>query len=107
MNNIEARKTLLRRQQELSVRLATLDEHLRRKGTTGESGQTQVSDSDDMLEKLAVYTAKELLHVKHVLKKLGGRAQGICINCGNKIGHQRLRAVPDADLCLHCVNGTH
>ena len=107
MNNIEARKSLLRRQRELSARLSSLDEHLRHKYGQENLGQTQVSDSDEMLEKLAVYTAKELLHVKHVLKKLGGRAHGICINCGNKIGNQRLRAVPDAEHCLHCINGTH
>lgn len=99
MTPLYARQSLCRRQSELVESLTTLEQSLQ--------GKAGVDEEYNELERLAASMAKELVHVKHVLQKLGGRSYGTCVNCGKPIGQQRLRAFPAAESCLHCASRAH
>lgn len=108
MNNIEARKTLLRRQTELSHRLVAVETDLKKAHSNDWSEQAQERENDEVLEAIASQTANELLQIKRVLHKLGDHsAYGVCHRCGQAIGKQRLKVIPETDLCVSCANATH
>ena len=108
MNNQEARKTLLRRQQELVMRLNATEADLQQPHSTDWDEQAQERENDEVLETIASQTANELLQIKRVLKKLGnGSSYGLCSRCGLAIGQQRLKVLPQTDLCVSCANRTH
>lgn len=108
MNNIEARKTLLRRQTELAYRLSAVEADLQKAHSKDWDEQAQERENDEVLEAIASQTANELLQIKRVLHKLGDHsAYGACTRCGQAIGKQRLRVIPEAELCVNCANTTH
>lgn len=108
MNNIEARKTLLRRQTELAYRLSALEADLQKTHSNDWSEQSQERENDEVLEAIASQTANELLQIKRVLHKLGNHSSyGACQRCGQAIGKQRLRVLPQTELCVNCANATH
>lgn len=107
MNNLEARKTLLRRQTELAARLHAVETDLQKGHSSDWPDQAQERENDEVLEAIASTTANELLQIENVLKKLGNSSYGICSNCGQPIGQQRLNALPEAELCIDCANKIH
>ena len=46
--------------------------------------------------------ARELRQVQAARKRLADREINECIDCGDDIGYQRLRAHPVATRCIHC-----
>ncbi len=93
MSLYQARMSLLRRQHQLAAELQTLDS----------SGP----GDDETLDSLACQAARELLHIKQVLRKLGDCGNDVCRHCGHLIGPERRKAVPDTDCCVLCVDQTH
>lgn len=45
---------------------------------------------------------EELAEIEAALKRLDEGAYGMCVNCGQPIGEQRLRAWPAAVRCIGC-----
>lgn len=46
---------------------------------------------------------KRLHRISDALGRLHSKKYGICVECGGRIGAKRLRALPEADLCLRCA----
>jgi len=46
--------------------------------------------------------ARELAEVDAALGRIAAGIYGTCISCGGPLGLQRLRAIPEARLCLGC-----
>ncbi|HZH03245.1 MAG TPA: TraR/DksA C4-type zinc finger protein [Myxococcaceae bacterium] len=44
----------------------------------------------------------ELLRIEAALERMADGRFGLCSACGSAVGRQRLRAVPEADLCPSC-----
>lgn len=107
MNQLQARKQLLRRQMELSQQLTALETDLQQPHSRDWQEQAQERENDEVLLRIANQTANELLQIQHVLKKLGANTYGTCSNCGEAIGQQRLKALPSAELCIRCANQMH
>ncbi len=108
MNNIEARKTLLRRQTELAHRLSAVEADLQKTHSKDWDEQAQERENDEVLEAIASQTANELLQIKRVLHKLGDHSSyGVCKRCGQAIGKQRLSVIPETEFCVGCANDTH
>ncbi len=72
---------------------------------------SEVGDSADIAadsyekEFLFGLTDKEqklLNNIEIALQKIENKSYGICEECGGKIGHDRLNAVPFACLCIEC-----
>ena len=51
---------------------------------------------------LAAKVARELAEVDAALWRIQAGVYGTCIACGGPLGLQRLRAIPEARLCLGC-----
>jgi len=51
---------------------------------------------------LAEKVARELAEVDAALGRIAAGIYGTCISCGGPLGLQRLRAIPEARLCLGC-----
>jgi hypothetical protein len=51
---------------------------------------------------LAEKLARELAEVDAALGRIAAGNYGTCISCGGPLGLQRLRAIPEARLCLGC-----
>lgn len=52
------------------------------------------------------YTLETRLQkIKEALKRIEKRTYGICQKCRKKIKIQRLKANPEADLCIKCTEG--
>ena len=47
----------------------------------------------------------ELAAVVAALERIDEGSYGRCLGCGRHIEEGRLRAVPEAPLCVHCVDG--
>jgi len=48
------------------------------------------------------YLKRKLNQVEAALKRLGEGTYGICSKCGNPIDPDRMRAMPQATLCVQC-----
>ena len=106
MNNIEIRRTLLRRQHELSRRLDELEADLTQAHDQDWSEQAVERENDEVLEAIATQTAQELVQIDHVLQMLTDNHYGICRECGQPIGVERLKALPSAETCISCANAS-
>lgn len=50
-----------------------------------------------------VFNARDMLQQsEHALERIADRSYGVCENCGNAIGKNRLMAFPRATLCMEC-----
>lgn len=62
-----------------------------------------VADANDALDiAQIVHAQRELDLVVQALQRLDGDRYGRCQGCGEPIGEDRLRAVPQARLCIQC-----
>lgn len=58
---------------------------------------------DDVLDALGDRSRKELLDVWNALQRIEKGTYGTCVECGRKIGDDRLKALPAAEFCLKCA----
>ena len=58
--------------------------------------------SADVLEHLSERERTELTEIDSALRRIEQGTYGRCCACGGPIGRQRLRALPQASLCILC-----
>ncbi len=101
----EARELLLARRLAL-VRLhgaCRADENeLRAEPVPDWVDQAADKETADLLAKLGERERAELAEIDAALQRIEAGTFGICEGCGDSIGSQRLRALPEARLCLGC-----
>jgi DnaK suppressor protein len=51
---------------------------------------------------LDVHAQRELSEIEAALCRIANRTYGSCTHCGGAVGRDRIRAVPEAPLCLSC-----
>jgi len=66
------------------------------------AGASYHSDEEVPGGLLAEKVARELAEVDAALGRIEAGVYGTCIACGGPLGLQRLRAIPEARLCLGC-----
>ena len=54
------------------------------------------------MEALNAMDAKKLKAIENALKRISDGKYGYCLQCGKKIPEGRLRAIPEAVLCVDC-----
>ena len=54
------------------------------------------------MEAMNALDAKKLRAVENALKRISDGKYGYCLQCGKKIPEGRLRAIPEAVLCVDC-----
>lgn len=110
------RARLLERQRELIARLESLRATLRRSQADA-LGELSVYDNhpadigDELFERSKDWALQELMQrrleqVRRALWRIDQGLYGICARCGRPIGVERLRALPEAELCLECQQQT-
>ena len=55
---------------------------------------------------LRAYDLKRLKAIENALGRISAGTYGKCMKCGKKISQERLRAMPQALLCISCKNDT-
>jgi|SRR5512134_367246 len=101
----EAKETLLRRRH----RLVRLQGEAESEGRTLREGRSpdwvdQASD-EGAARLLADLTERERIEVAEIdaaLARIERGTYGVCLSCGGPVERGRLRAIPEARLCLEC-----
>ena len=103
----EMEEKLLAAREELMKKLNTEGDDFRNEAQAS-SGRGDSSDlaSDEgayrKMEALNAMDAKKLRAIENALKRIGEGKYGYCLQCGKKIPEGRLRAIPEAVLCVDC-----
>ncbi|MBN8818605.1 MAG: TraR/DksA family transcriptional regulator [Sphingomonas sp.] len=67
---------------------------------------TEVQD-DLSLERQAALIANEIGSVRRALLRIEQGSYGVCVLCGEEIAPARLKARPEAALCIDCARKEH
>ena len=70
---------------------------------SGEGGTTTVDRERDLA--LSAQALSAIEEIDHALAKMDAGTYGLCERCQNPIPRQRLRALPQARLCIPCKSG--
>jgi DnaK suppressor protein len=101
----EARETLLRRRHRL-VHLQGEAESEERDLREGRSPDWVDQASDEgavrLLAELTERERSEVAEIDAALARIEGGSYGVCLSCGGPVERARLRAIPEARLCLAC-----
>ena len=58
-----------------------------------------------VLEQLAASELREFFRIDAALARIEAGTWGICRDCGNGIGTDRLEVIPEASCCIECESG--
>ena len=103
----EMEEKLLAAREELMKKLNTEGDDFRNEAQAS-SGRGDSSDlaSDEgayrKMEALNAMDAKKLRAIENALRRISEGKYGYCLQCGKKIPEGRLRAIPEAVLCVDC-----
>lgn len=103
----EMKERLLKERDELLAKLNSEEDKFRSEAMIS-SGRGDSSDlaSDEgayrKMEALNAMDAKKLKAIEGALKRINEGKYGYCLQCGKKIPEGRLRAIPQAVLCVDC-----
>ena len=103
----EMKAELLKEREELLRKLNNEGADFRSEAMAS-SGRGDSSDlaSDEgayrKMEAMNALDAKKLRAVENALKRISDGKYGYCLQCGKKIPEGRLRAIPEAVLCVDC-----
>ena len=99
----EIREVLLRKQQELTVRLENLKQNLRGGRSADSQEQAQELENAEVVDALGNETRLELTKIAKALDQIKNDTYGICADCGQEIPLARLKVQPFADRCIRCA----
>ncbi len=77
--------------------------HRRPLETDSKERATQLENSE-VVDALGNEAREELKHVTAALLRIDKGEFGICTDCGDEIGDQRLLAFPQAEKCIDCAS---
>ena len=101
----EAKRQLLSRRQVLSLRIPAHKSEERTAQDETESAAKDVASTPEATQRLAILTLaeeRELDEIDAALLRIDTRRYGTCETCERAISANRLRAVPQARLCMDC-----
>ncbi|KAA1188516.1 TraR/DksA family transcriptional regulator [Pseudohalioglobus sediminis] len=100
----ELKKELEERRSLMHSRLASI----KRDVTQGHSGdsaeQAQERENDEVVDAIGNETRQSLHDIQVALDKIAEGTYGECEKCGGEIGEGRLKAIPEAALCVNCAD---
>ena len=98
---------LLKRREELALRLVSVKEDLARASeplSPDFAEQAGQRENDEVLQALRSSTESELGELEAALQRLRSGKYGECTQCGYPIEPRRLEAVPYTDSCSLCAS---
>lgn len=103
MSHENARQLLLARRAELTGELQQIERDLDEPMPQDWEDRSSERQSDEVLQALGSHDLRELKAIDAALRRLDDGTYGMCVNCGDAISEERLRAVPTAALCRGCA----
>lgn len=103
----EAEQILLARRAELAQRVGRTEvdlHHVHEPLVADFADQASQRANEDVLREIGASARDQLRHVNRALERLAKGEYLYCVRCGVEIGHDRLRAIPEADLCASCAS---
>ena len=88
---------------ELESRLDKIKRNLGKSHSMDFAEQAAERENDQVLEEIARETTETIGRLKAALKRIDEGTYGTCESCGEKISAARLKALPDATLCISCA----
>lgn len=104
INKIRAR--LEARLAALQGRLSEINETLREPEDDDFEEQAADLDDDEVLMRLSRAGRTEAYLIQMALRRMDKGTYGICVDCGKPITKSRLKALPEAERCLSCAQGS-
>jgi RNA polymerase-binding transcription factor DksA len=104
MLDVPAAKTRLQAQlAELEGRQGRIAQDLAEPPNRDWDEQAIEVEDDESLEGQGALVAREIASVKRALGRIEDGTYGECVRCGGEIAPERLRARPEAALCIDCA----
>lgn len=103
----EAEQILRARRAELAQRVGRTEvdlHHVHEPLVADFADQATQRANEDVLREIGASARDQLSHVNRALERLAKGEYPYCVRCGVEIGHDRLRAIPEADLCASCAS---
>lgn len=104
MENYEdIKKRLNERREALTVLVNKVEKSARRKLTKNYEEQAIERENEEVLSSLDESLTEELRQIENALQRIETGKYGTCESCGEEISIKRLKAVPQANLCIKCA----
>ncbi|WP_439106636.1 TraR/DksA family transcriptional regulator [Congregibacter sp.] len=91
------------RLRELEGRLESLKRDAAQEHSSDSAEQAQERENDEVVDAIGVETREAIAAMKSALQRLEEGNYGICIQCGQAIAADRLKARPEATHCIDCA----
>ena len=106
MDEVEIRRKLELRRDELNERIDRLKSHIEHKsGPVSADFEEQAVErsNDDVVYGLEENSRNEFVQVQQALARLDAGQYGTCTVCGEAIAEARITAVPYSSTCINCA----
>ena len=60
-------------------------------------------ENNEVVERLDEDAKMDLAHIQKALARIEDGSYGVCTECNNTINEARLKAIPQAELCIDCA----
>ena len=100
------RQELLRKKEELEIRLSNTHKHITHADGPPNpdfAEQAVERQNDEVVYGLNESAKSELIQIKRALERMDNGDYGICQECGRQIPVERLKAIPYTSYCKDCL----
>jgi RNA polymerase-binding protein DksA len=99
----DLRARLLQKKAELGARLTRITSNLRRGLDHDSEERATQLESSEVVDALGNEARAEIEKISAALRRMDSGEFGICVECGEPIGNDRISAYPYADECIDCA----
>lgn len=103
MNTNDLLETLTNKKNELTNRIAAIENDFKKGRSQDFSEQTTETENDQVLDEIHHEAKVELLQINEALLRIENNSYGICVGCEDAISSARLQALPYANTCIGCA----
>ena len=103
MKNEELKKELEERLALMQARLASIKKDVTREHSGDSAEQAQERENDEVVDAIGNETAQSIRGIQAALERVAAGTYGVCDQCGENIGRNRLEVVPEATRCVNCA----
>ena len=87
----------------MQARLASIKRDVTQEHSGDSAEQAQERENDEVVDAIGNETRQSLHDIQGALDKIAEGTYGECEKCGEEIAPARLKAIPEAALCVNCA----
>lgn len=103
MSHEALKAELEKRLADMQTRLASIKREVTQEHSGDSAEQAQERENDEVVDAIGNETRQSLHAIRVALDKIADGTYGECEACGREIAEGRLRAIPEATLCVDCA----